>query len=360
MASELPFKPRIGVWNTAFLGDSVLTLPLVQSLRTAYPDAEVHYYVRKGLGSLYKAHPAIDSVFEHDKRGSGSSRLRALRQTFFEVRSRRYDAWFSPHQSLRSALVAMATGAAHRVGFDEPWFNALCYNHRVKRRFPGLHEIDRVLELLEPLGIAPASAWPELVLRAEDKEQGRALLAPLRKRGLRVIGLHPGSVWATKRWPAEYYAKLGIRAIEQGVGVALFAGPGEEEEASAVSRAVLQTCRNRNIELDSVFADFSARLSLPVLAAALGMLDCYVTNDSGPMHIAWVQRTPVAAIFGPTIPGFGFAPRGPLTRILECDALPCRPCSLHGPQRCPLGHHRCMRDIAPERVWATVAELVGL
>ena len=91
------------------------------------------------------------------------------------------------------------------------------------------------------------------------------------------------------------------------------------------------------------------------LAACLRFLDVYVSNDSGPMHLAWIQDVPLVALFGPTTRALGFFPRGPASRVLELD-LPCRPCGLHGGKRCPLGTHACLRDLAPETVWRAVRE----
>jgi len=85
-----------------------------------------------------------------------------------------------------------------------------------------------------------------------------------------------------------------------------------------------------------------------------------VTNDSAPLHLATAVGTPVVAIFGPTVPGFGFGPRGPRDAIVEHPSLACRPCSAHGPQVCPLGHHRCMRELSVASVLAAVAAASGV
>ena len=93
--------------------------------------------------------------------------------------------------------------------------------------------------------------------------------------------------------------------------------------------------------------DATGRLSLLASAELLGRCGVLVTNDSAPMHLASAMGTPTVAVFGPTVPEFGFGPLAPRVSVVGHDALPCRPCDRHGPQRCPLGHHRCMRDLAP-------------
>jgi heptosyltransferase-2 len=96
--------------------------------------------------------------------------------------------------------------------------------------------------------------------------------------------------------------------------------------------------------------DATGRLSLLASAELLGRCGVLVTNDSAPMHLASAMGTPTVAIFGPTVPEFGFGPLAPRVSVVGHDALPCRPCDRHGPQRCPLGHHRCMRELSPSMV----------
>jgi heptosyltransferase-2 len=344
---------RIALWNTAFLGDAVLTLPLLQSLQSRYPQARIDYYVRKGLEPLFSAHPAVAAVYGQGKRG-GAAGLADTLATARAARSRRYDLWISAHTSPRSGLVALASRAPMRIGYARPALNRLFYTHRVDRRFSQLEEIERLLELLNPLGPGATSHWPELTLPADAETEAQALFADF--SGSPVLGMHPGSVWGTKRWPAAYFAEIGIRAVREGAWALLFAGKGEEAVAQEVKIRMREALP---AALHGRLRDYSGALSLPLLAACLGRLSCYLTNDSGPMHLAWTQRTPVTALFGPTVRALGFFPRGEASTVCEID-LPCRPCGLHGPQVCPLGHHHCMTLLAPDLVWPDVrAKLIG-
>jgi heptosyltransferase-2 len=103
----------------------------------------------------------------------------------------------------------------------------------------------------------------------------------------------------------------------------------------------------------------AGELPLRASAALLERAALLVTNDSAPLHLASAVGTPVVAIFGPTVPGFGFGPRGPRDRIVEHPALSCRPCSSHGPRVCPLLHHKCMQEVAVERVVEAVMAVVN-
>lgn len=346
---------RIGVWNTAFLGDAVLALPLLQTLRAAYPDAVIDFWVRKGVGEIFARHPTINNVYEYDKRGRDKGFIRSL--TFgFDLGGKEYSLWFSAHGSLRSALMARWASAKIRVGYDSPFVNAWFYTHAVPRKFDELEEIERLLQLLLPLdlesrGITP-STWPDIAPPQETRDAAEAFFTEFKAgRDAPALGVHPGSIWGTKRWPPEYFAAIAARAVKEGAVVAVFGGPGEEDVAAEVVARAAETlteAERANIR------NLAGTLSLAELAARLGRLDCYATNDSGPMHLAWPQKTPVVAMFGPTVRKLGFFPRGETATVAELP-LKCRPCGLHGPQKCPLGHHRCMRDLTPDVVWPLVA-----
>ncbi len=351
MTSNIPFS-TIGVWQTAYLGDSVLTLPLLQALARAYPAARIHFFVRRGFGGLYAGQSCLAGVHEFDKRGAQASLPGAWRYGK-TLRPMGFDLWISTHRSLRSALVAQAAGAPVRIGYSTPWFNRLAYTQVVDRRFGHLHEIERLNRLLIPLGIPADEQWPHFTPPAEAVEDAARFW---REHGLddpatQVVGLHPGSVWPTKRWPAEHYAQLLDLVVENGLRAMVFAGPGEE----SVAAQVLAEARHG---ADKAVINLSGKLKLPALAAYLARLSAYVSNDSGPMHLAWAQHVPVVAMFGPTVERFGFFPRGPRSLVLEVD-VDCRPCGLHGHRQCPKGHHECMKRIMPEQAWQAVRKVLA-
>lgn len=341
---------RIAVWNTAFLGDSVLTLPLIRVIRAAWPDAELDFYVRAGLSSLYEAQPEITHVYACDKRGREKGLAAMLRQGK-RIAAAGYDIWVDAHLSLRSSFMAWSSHAPVRVGYTEAALSRFVFTHRVGRHFRQFQEIERLLRLAGELDISrsvledESLTWPEIVLPTGAVEEAEKLLSVLPEG--QTIGLHPGSVWPTKRWTQEGFAFILRRALERGVNAVLLAGPGEEATAAKVRQLA------GIAEGHPRFLDLSGKTSLLSLAAVLGRLDDYVTNDSGPMHLAWAQHTPVTALFGPTVRELGFAPRGEMSTVMEAD-VPCRPCGLHGHKACPKGHFDCMKKIDPEAVWRDV------
>lgn len=337
----------IGVWNTAFLGDAVLTLPLLHTLHAAYPEAPIHFHVRKGLEGLFEAQPELASVHGFDKRGRHKG-LGAARAYGKAVARQGMDLWISAHASLRSALVARWVSAPVRIGYDRPGWNRFFYTHTVDRAFERFEEIERLLRLVRPLGITNLVTEPRLALPEAAHARAREILDPLRRDGP-VLGVHPGSTWPTKMWPIEYFAEILRRAHAAGVRSLILAGPDETDLAAGLLDLA---------GTPSSAVNLAGTLDLPCLAAVLGGVDAYLTNDSGPMHLAWAQGTQVTAVFGPTTRSLGFFPRGNAL-VMETD-LPCRPCSLHGPRQCPENHHRCMRDVGPETVWASLAGQLGV
>lgn len=329
---------KIGVWQTAFLGDAVLTLPLIKALRDRYPDAEIHFFVRAGVESVFAAQPELTSVRPFAKRGKQKG-LNAAVRLGWEIGQEGFDLWISTHTSLRSALVAGATGIKRRIGYDSPWYNRFAYTDTVPRRFDELEEIERLHQLLIPLGIGLPAPTARLTVSESARNDADRFWMD-RVQGRKTLGIHPGSTWPTKCWPEEYFSEIITRASEADVQVLLFAGPDEIEVADRVAKGANAP--------DLI--NLAGALSLPQLAAYLGRLDAYLTNDSGPMHLAWSQDVPLVALFGPTVKRLGFFPRGENSTVAEIE-LECRPCGLHGPRKCPLGHFHCMKKLTPDMVW---------
>lgn len=318
------------VIQTAFLGDVILTTPLLAVLAERHGPVDV--VTTPAAAPLLEGHPAVGAVRVFDKRGAdrGWSGVRRLARL---LRGRRYARAYLPHRSLRSAWLALDARIPERVGFAGR-AAAWGYTERVARPRTG-HEVDRLLALAGRTG-AGAPGVRIAVTRA-DRAAATDWLAQ-RGIGDGFVAMAPGSVWATKRWP--YYAEL---AASLDVPVVVLGGT----EDRSLAESIVGAAPGRAF-------DAAGGVSLREAAALLERAAVLVTNDSAPLHLAQAVETPVVAIFGPTTAAFGFGPRGPRDRTLGHAGLACRPCSHHGPMRCPLGHHRCMRDLSVQDVLAAV------
>jgi heptosyltransferase II len=336
--SAVPPFPRSAtlVIQTAFLGDVILTTPLLSVLAERHGPVDV--VTTPAAASLLDLHPAVRDVVRYDKHGVGRG-WKPFRRLGRELRVRGYDRVYLPHKSLRSALLALWSGAKERVGFADS-SAALTYTSRVPRPRDG-HEVERLLALA---GVKRGDVVPpvSLGLAPTDLAAADAWLAS-QGIGADFVAIAPGSVWGTKRWP--YYAELAA-GLER---TAVIVGGAEDIQ---LADAIVEAARGRAVSA-------AGALSLRGSAALIRRAAVLVTNDSAPLHLATAVGTPVVAVFGPTVPEFGFGPRRTGDIVLGRDELPCRPCSTHGPQTCPLGHHRCMRDLSAGEVAAALARIIG-
>jgi len=278
----------------------------------------------------------VRQLIVYDKRAKDSGPSGLLRVARLVRASDSSDTAYLAQGSLRSAALALAAGYRQRVGFDTSP-GRLLYTRRVRFRRER-HHAERVLRLAlgDTAEIAPAALRPHVYPVASDRDAVDQLLAPIPNDARPLVALAPGSVWATKRWP--YYAELAKALRPRARAVII----GSTEDIP-LAREIVQATGGDAI-------DASGRLTLLGSAELIGRCQILVTNDSAPLHLASAMNTATVAIFGPTVPAFGFGPLAEAAAIAEHPTLECRPCHPHGPMVCPLGHWRCMRDLAVESV----------
>ncbi|MCP3979923.1 MAG: lipopolysaccharide heptosyltransferase II [bacterium] len=330
---------RVLVVQTAFLGDLVLTTPLLREIVRARPEARVTVVTTTIGRDVFRGLPYVAEVRALDKRPG----LRGWRDALTlagELKRDGFDWAVAAQRSHRSALLVRKS-AARRVGFAGApgrW----AYDLRVVRRGER-HAVRRYLELSRPLGGRPEIADPRPEMRPDASARDRVQEHLQALGGEPYVCVAPGSVWGTKRWLPEGFGEVARALGREGARVVLVGSAAERELCRDVARAA-----------GSSVLDLAGRTSVAELAALLECARLLVGNDSGPAHVASAVGTPVVTLFGPTTPAMGYTPHGALNRVVEHEGLECRPCHRHGPQRCPLGHFRCMREIPAIRVLATV------
>jgi heptosyltransferase II len=342
---------RILILQTSWIGDVILTLPLLQAARNRWEKAHIAFVAVPVSAEVVTNHPAVDEIVLFDKRGKDAG-LNGMRSLVRRLAAGRYDVALVPHRSLRSALAACLSRVPRRIGFRTS-AGRLLFTDLVEYQ-KDAHEIRRNLALLAPLGGASTdTGLPDLFPTPEDRAivdrlVGEALPASGNGRSA-MIALAPGSIWETKRWPKERFLQLAELLIANDFIVALIGGPQDSRLCNEIQGA---------LRTGSV-VNGAGRLALLQSAELIRRCKALVTNDSAPMHLAVAVRTPVVAIFGATVPQFGFAPLGEHDQIVETPGLACRPCSIHGGRACPVGTFECMMKIAPSDVLASVNMIVA-
>jgi heptosyltransferase II len=333
------------VIQTAFLGDMVLTTPLIAALAQRGP---VDVVGTPANISLLAGNPDVRKVFAYDKRASGS--LKSMLSIGRQLRRRGgYDAAYLAQGSLRSAALAVVAGVRVRVGFETSGGRHL-YTLRVPYD-EDAHHAERLLQLAsahrravgDRNGETGIDARPRLYPGANESARITQLLQDPTAADAPLVALAPGSVWATKRWP--YYPELAAR-LSKTVRVFIVGGRADKPLAEAIcSQAPTAT-------------DTCGKLSLLESAELIRRCAAVVSNDSAPVHLASAMNTPTVAIFGPTVPGFGFGPLADGSEVAGHETLACRPCDRHGPRRCPLGHWRCMGELSVDEVFDPLTRIV--
>lgn len=326
--------------QTSFLGDMVLTTPLIAELAATGP---VDVVATPASAGLLANNPDVRRVIAYDKRRTGRG-LRGFQAVAREMRASRASAVYLAQGSLRSAALAFATGVPLRVGFRTSTGRAL-YSRTIPYR-KDLHHAARLWQLANPeREPTPAQLRPRLYPGAAETAAVDALLGG-GNDARPLVALAPGSVWATKRWP--YYAELA-RELAAEVRLVVIGSADDRALAAAIAAAA-----------GPATVDAAGPLSLLASAELIGRCRALVTNDSAPQHLASAMATPTVAIFGPTVPAFGFGPLAPHSIVVENTGLDCRPCDKHGPPACPLQHWKCMRDVTVGDVAARVRHLVSI
>ena len=321
------------------LGDVVLTNPVLDRLKEAYPRAEIYFATKERYAALVAFHPALSGTIT--LKGGG---IFFLARHLFEIFSLRPTHVLDLHNSLRTRLLRILFWKSKISVYQK---EALQRRLLVKKKQtgPSLPTVRKYLKALEPWGILTPDHVPCLV---HVSKPAREFAADYLKRNQigkneRLVGVGPGATWKTKQWPPEYFAKLASDLVRKHKARLLWFGDNKEIE-------LIHSIQSQMGVPDSKKGLSAAgELSLEQTSALLGLCDVFIGNDSGLVHLASAREVPVTVIYGSTTTSLGFEPWGK-HKIAEVSGLDCRPCDVHGKKVCPLGHFKCMKDLTVDQV----------
>ncbi len=337
---------RILVRATNWIGDAVLTTPALLAIRKGFPQAKIALLAKPAIAELLHHHPAVDEIVLYRDPGphTGLGGKLTLAQL---LRRGRYDLAILLQNAFEAAAITALAGIPNRYGYTTDGRSFLL-THRVllTPKIRRKHQVQYYLELLRPLGIPVVPAAP--MLRTTPGEDA-TVVEQLQAFGVKpeqvVIGLNPGSVYGSaKRWLPERFAQAADRlAAEHGACVLIFGGRGEEELGHAIAGM-----------MTAPTIVLSGHTTVRQLMALIKRCRLFITNDTGPMHVAAAFGVPLVAIFGPTNP----ATTSPFGRGYELVRHPveCSPCLL---RECPIDH-RCMQGISVDMVHAAAVRQLAL
>lgn len=327
---------RILVIQTAFIGDAILGTALLEKLHADQPQTKIDYLVRKGNQSLFKNHPFINEVLIWDK---SSSKYAGLWHLLKQVRSKKYDAVYNIQRYAASGILTAFSGAKLTVGYKSNPLSFLFHKsveHRFGKGYETVHEVDRVLDLVDSSNRVLPKLYPSKV---DESKVKKFVVEPF-------ITIAPASVWFTKQFPVEKWLEF-IQSVDSEFKIYLIGGPSDKEISARI-----QDAASRKVE------NLVGELSLLETAALMQKAVMNYANDSAPVHIASAVNAPITEVFCSTVPEFGFTPLSYDSNIVQTNSqLDCRPCGIHGKTACPKGHFKCAMEVESEQLLASLPKL---
>jgi len=340
---------RILITRLRFLGDVVLTTPLIREVHRAFPEAYVAYLAEKPFGEILKNNPHLKEIISLERKEIASLPLtrRAFAHAGFikRLREGNFDLVIDLLGNPRSGLLSLLTGAKYRLGPARRGRRAY-YTHLVPEPDGLHHQIEAHLEFLRALGLDPSEAdlQTEVFVSDEEKDEVRSFLADNRLSSHPLIVIHPGASWPAKCWLPERFAQVATRLQRDlKASTVLLCGPNEQ----GMTSEVLQAMRGK--------PHVAEGLTIRQLTALLSECDLFITNDAGPLHIACALGRPTLALYGPGDPTAWFP--YPLNDKQVAIHRPpsCWPCHLDVCE--PLD---CMKAITADEVTEKAKELLAL
>lgn len=332
-------QPRtICIIKPSSLGDIVHSLPILPALRRLFPLARLSWVVNAPFRSLLDGHPHLDRVIAFERGGwhlsprGALGMLRVCNQLF----QQKFDLAIDLQGLLRSGLMTAATRAPVRVGISNAREGArFCYTHLVDASRLELHAVDRICRVVAALGLVDFEPSFHIPTSAHERRWAAESLTLVPRPRL-VFNL--GARWLTKRWPPEHFAELARRAVSEfGAGL-IAVGSSSDRPLVADFRSHLGTLP---------LLDLSGQTSLLQVAALAEQSDLFISNDTGPLHLAAAAGASVVGIYTCTNPRLT-GPYGPRAIAVES----CVWCAASLRKSCD--RLECFSELSADRVWPVV------
>jgi heptosyltransferase-2 len=332
---------KILLVQTSFLGDTILSTPVIAAIKNLYPQADLWMMTTPLAADLVRRDPLLAGVIPLNKR-AGDAGLSGLLRMSRKLKSMGFDRVYSLHRSYRTSLLLWMARIPLRIGCRDA--KARFLYHRLKPRDFNQHDVMRNMSILSgEYDIEPASARMRLFPPQADEIDAQL------KRTLPLPGqyavLVPGSAWRTKMWHWEGYRKVARYLLARKIGVVLLGAASEKPVCDQVAR-----------DLDVI--NLAGRSTISEAVFVMQHACVAVCNDSMALHMASALKIPTAVIFCATSPKFGYGPWQNRAIVIEKNELACKPCRPHGSMRCPNGTEACMRGPDPSAVIDAVRKLL--
>ncbi len=327
-----------------------MTLPALRALRKARKDSHISIVAKENVLPLFENNPNVDALVKYTK---AHEKLTGKFSLSSQLRAERYDEAFLFQNAFDAALITFMAGIGKRTGYDRD-ARGLLLTHRVAVNADTLklHHVLYYLNLLRESGIEAPYTLPWIYLTLEQRRKAREVLRPLKRP---VIGINPQAAYGSaKRWPDDNYISVIKHIVAELNGSVVIFGTDTSNKLSGETLSEI-------ITEESAFMDLTGKTGLRQLCALISECDAVITNDSGPMHIAYATSTPCVSIFGSTSCELTGPPDIPedcqhsfLSKVLN-SSMDCSPCFK---RTCPHGHLKCMSSITSAQVIDALGDII--
>lgn len=332
-----------------WIGDSVMTLPALRALRKAMPEAKISLLVKPWVSPLFEKNPNIDEIITYGDKYKGIiGKIKLSRM----LNKKNFCGAILFQNAFDAALITFLAGINQRAGYKRDDRGPLLTTVVPVPKDEGkVHQINYYLNLLEQLGINAGYSDPYIYLTLDERLQARKFLQDMKRP---IFGINPGATYGSaKRWFPERFAEIANWFIKDtGGSVVIFGAKSEVDKADEIYKKMNPEFRNS----DSVLS-VAGKTSLRELISLISECDVFVTNDSGPLHIAYAVGTPLVAIFGSTDTELTGPPPGANrnSNVVITPDLSCSPCF---ERTCKNNDMRCMYAIISDDVYYGIKKIL--
>jgi heptosyltransferase-2 len=332
---------KILLAQTSFLGDTILSTPVIAGIKKRYPDSRLWMMTTPLAAGLVRRDPRLSGVIALDKRGRDAG-LPGLLRMSRRLKAMQFDRVYSLHRSYRTSLLLWLARIPLRVGCSDAKGKFLY--HTLKPRNFDRHDVLRNLSILSG-EVEPDPDTTRMRLFAPPRDEAEPHLHAISESTRRYAVMAPGSVWPTKMWHWEGYRDVARYLLDRDIGVVLIGAASDR-----------QVCAK--IAADIPVTDLSGRTRIEETMTVVQNACLMICNDSMALHMASAMKIPTAVIFCATSPAFGYGPWQNRSIVIEKKGLDCKPCRRHGSLRCPNGTQACMQGPSAGVVIDAVRQLL--
>lgn len=318
---------KILIIQTAFIGDAILTLPMIEKLKEKFPSSSIDILCIPSTQEIFSASPFVSEVLVMDKKSEQKSILK-LSEFAAEVKKQNYTKIISPHRSFRTSFIVMQSGVRETYGFSSSSL-AHVYKNLVDYKYD-IHEVQRNLDLIG-FEYSPES-WriiPKIKIDETSRQKVSQFVSSNNLSG-KLIAIAPGSIWETKKYPENYFQEIIKHFTNRSYKLLVVGGDQDKELCERLTNGFA----------DKVFST-AGMFSIIESIELLKNVNLLLTNDSAPTHFGMCANIPVLAIYCSTVPEFGFYPYNKKSSYISFNDLKCKPCGIHGYEQCPIKTFDC-------------------